>query len=207
MPPLTANVPLAPDGVPTIQPPPVSLPHSLAGGGGPPTQEMSAWDEQTGPLRQLVIWICSATTVISPLLPLTELVCWLTMIWPSGMGTTWLGRPLTLIFWPFTTRPSMSTPAFTLTWPFCLQVAAASDEMKSAWSVVIVPSAAIMTRSKLLTEQDDCASGPSPVLIASAVSNVSAPLLTFVSSTVDSRVPPEAGSGPVSQITIGLGKL
>jgi hypothetical protein len=47
---------------------------------------------------------CSALTVMSPLPPLTELVCSLMMTWAVPIRTAWFGAPVTRIVVPSMTR-------------------------------------------------------------------------------------------------------
>ena len=106
---------------------------------------------------------------------------------------------------PLITRPSKTALAPTLAWPLEPHEALASVDTKFARMVKVLPSLAMTSMKKSLTEEADTDSESSPRAVARAMVNVSAPLATLVSDTDACRKPPELGSGPVSQITIGLG--
>ena len=87
------------------------------------------------------------------------------------------------------------------------QKALASDPMKVARKVEIVPSSAMISTKNSLTEVSAFTSASALTTMACAMLRVSAPLAMLVTPADACNAPPELGSGPVSQITIGLGKL
>src|SRR5207247_9753765 len=92
-PPATAKLPLAPDGVPVIHPPPVAKSGQEGGGGGSGCgQPMSACadDTTTSAIRLTTTW--SALTVIAPG---GSVGCSLITTCPFRSGMVWLGCPLT----------------------------------------------------------------------------------------------------------------
>src|SRR6266446_943436 len=107
IPPATPKLALAPEGVPVIQPPPVtkSAPAVQPGGGGAGWQVISACAEETitSAAPRTLTW--SALTVMSPA-PL--LVCSLMITSPTGKGTVWLGAPEIVMDWPFTDSVAIS---------------------------------------------------------------------------------------------------
>src|SRR5713101_2720247 len=84
IPPATPKFPLAPDGVPVIHPPPVTKSWH---GGWVPRHVISAWADEITTSAIPSTTTCSALTVISPALPLAELVCSLITTLPFGRGT------------------------------------------------------------------------------------------------------------------------
>src|SRR2546422_7905104 len=95
-PPATAKLPLAPDGVPVIHPPPVAKSGQEGGGGGSGCgQPMSACADDTTTSATPLTTTWSALTVISP----GAVVCSLMTTCPCPFGSkmVWLGCPLTTI--------------------------------------------------------------------------------------------------------------
>src|SRR6266480_4681010 len=107
IPPATPKLALAPEGVPVIQPPPVtkSAPAVQPGGAGAGWQVISA---------------CAEETITSP----------------TTKGTLWLGAPETVTVWPFTDSAVMSELPLAVA-PPSLQTAAARACSKPAETVLL----------------------------------------------------------------------
>src|SRR5207244_10113671 len=95
MPPPPPKFAFAPDGVPVIQPPPVTKSAGVqpggGGGGGVGEQVMSACAEEMITSATPSTITCSALTVMSPEPPLCSLM--MTRPRPVGNVTVWLGIP------------------------------------------------------------------------------------------------------------------
>src|SRR2546422_2417918 len=108
MPPPTPKFAFAPDGVPVIQPPPVTKSAGVhpggGGGGGVGSQLMSACAEEMTTSATPVAITCRALTVMSP----GPELCSLMMTRTFGKSTVWLGAPEIVIGCPFTDRAAMS---------------------------------------------------------------------------------------------------
>src|SRR5258705_3181610 len=104
MPPATPNVPLAPDGVPVIQPRAVTK--SPVVHEGAPRHTMSACAEDTTTSATPVTTTCRALTVMSPGEPDCSLIT--TLPRPAGSRMVWLGEPDTTIGVPLIPRLTIS---------------------------------------------------------------------------------------------------
>src|SRR5438552_3434400 len=131
MPPATPKLALAPDGVPVIQPPPVTKSlHGDGWGGGLP-QVIPADDEPKIRFSPVFVIMCKALTVMSAVVEVCETTCSLMITVLPFTTTVWFACPVTAIL-----CPSMTSP---LTWtcplaaaPVEEQVAVALDIAKSA---------------------------------------------------------------------------
>src|SRR6266480_477795 len=195
IPPATPKLALAPEGVPVIQPPPVteSAPAVQPGGAGAGWQVISACAEETITSATPGTMIWSALTVMSPA-PL--LVCSLIITSPTTKGTLWLGSPETVTVWPFTDSAVMSELPLAVA-PPSLQTAAARACSKPAETVL----PATVSESSA-TDASERLALPRPTVDACNTSAVSRPgTLAFRSDA--SSAPPDGGRGPASASTTG----
>src|SRR2546426_11092414 len=96
-PPATAKLPLAPDGVPVIHPPPVAKSGQEGGGGGSGCgQPMSAWGGDT---TTAAIPLTTAGSALTGVSPGGAGGCSLITTWPFGREVGWVGRPLVTQEW------------------------------------------------------------------------------------------------------------
>src|SRR5438309_11847873 len=98
MPPATAKLPFACDGVTVIHPPPVTNPGQPGGGGGGGAvgQPISACADETTTSATPVTTTCSALTVMAPA---PSLRCSLMTTLQVGSAIVWFGSLLTTIVW------------------------------------------------------------------------------------------------------------
>src|SRR5256885_13835068 len=107
MPPATAKLPFACDGVTVIHPPPVTNPGQPGGGGGGGAvgQPISACADETTTSAMSLTTTCSALTVMSPA---PGLCCSLMTTRPFGSAIVWFGSPLTTTVWALIVSSAIS---------------------------------------------------------------------------------------------------
>src|ERR1051325_3342244 len=196
MPPATPKFPFALDGVPVIQPPPVtkSLP-AQPDGGGAGRQLMFACAEEMMTSATPGTVTCRALTVMSPG---PALVCSLmTTPPPPGNGTVWLGAPETSIVRPFTDRAAMSElPCAVAPWSVHIAVARAS---RNPAEIVLPPTVSVRSA----TDASDRLVLPWAMVVAWSTWAVSRPS-TLALRRDASSAPPDGGSGPaLTSVTDG----
>src|ERR1051325_5180028 len=191
-PPATPNVPFAPDGVPVIQPPPVTKSRELSQLGWP-AHSMSACADETTTSATPVTMTCSAFTVMLP----GPAVCSFTITRPapSGRNTVWLGAPETAIDWPLMTRSATCDEPLVCAVP--LTHRASARAMSSDAPTVCPPT----VRFKSAVEASERECSPWATVLACRTCAVATPG-TVASRSEASCAPPEPGSGPACEIVV-----
>src|ERR1043166_6130164 len=107
MPPPTPKLPFAPEGVPVIQPPPVTKSLQEGGGFGLHSEQLPAVHEPKITSAPRQGRKCTALQVIVTVLPVWETICSLMIaVPPPANATIWFACPVTAMLWPFTDRKS-----------------------------------------------------------------------------------------------------
>src|ERR1051325_4421305 len=203
MPPPTPKLPFAPEGVPVIQPPPVTKSLQEAGGFGLQSEQLPALHEPKITSAPRQGRKCTALQVIVTALADWETICSLMItVPPPANVTVWFGWPLTAMLWPFTTKPLISAAPLVVG-PVLDQAALARDMTKSAVTTWSWPSrSGQLVNTTLATLASDAATPACPIVVAWQTAAPSVPAMLPVSSAA-SCAPPEGDSGAHSARVTG----
>src|SRR5436309_3488365 len=188
MPPATAKLPLAPDVVPVIHPPPVTNPGQPGGGGGGGAagQPISACADETTTSATPVTTTCSALTVMAPA---PSLRCSLMTTLAVGSVIVWFVSPLTATVWELMVSSAISELPLADAVP---SVHRASARAMRKPAVMVFPPAVTVT---FATDASERLWLPPATVAACSTSADSSPG-TVAASRLSCAAPPSGGSGP-----------
>src|SRR5437867_5298855 len=166
MPPATPKLAFAPEGVPTIHPPPVTKPQDGGEAGGAvvtnPQITPIVDEPKTRFTPAIASTTCKALTVILP----APASCSLMITKPpSDRNTIWFAAPVTATAWPLITSESISLCPLVVP-PKATQTACALANTKSAAMVVVPNTKPPVVRPTLATAASEDAALPSAITAA-----------------------------------------